>query len=62
MAFDSIKNGLQVVTRIGKVAGSVDRIVRHPITRAVLAVVIAPVGVTNSEDYIVTSARNLSAV
>jgi len=59
MAFDSIKAGLKVVTRIGQTGGTIDRIVRHPVTRSVLAVVIAPEGVTDSNDYIVTSARNL---
>lgn len=62
MAFDTIKAGLKVITRIGQTGGTIDRIVRHPVTRAVLAVIIAPEGVTDTDDYIVTSARNLRAV
>lgn len=62
MAFDTIKAGLQVVTRNGRVAGAISAVTRHPVTRAVLAVIIAPEGVTDSQDYIVTSARNLRAV
>ena len=61
MAFDTIKTGLQVVTRIGRRHGLVSSVTRHPITRAVLAVVIAPEGVSDPDDYIVTSARNLLA-
>lgn len=62
MAFDTIKAGLKVVTRIGQKDGTIDRIVRHPVTRAVLAVIIAPDDVIDPDEYIVTSARNLRAV
>lgn len=59
MAFDTIKAGLNVITRMGRKAGYIYSVTRHPITRAVLAVVIVPEGVTNYDDFIVTSARNL---
>ncbi|AZS06721.1 hypothetical protein HOU95_gp086 [Streptomyces phage Hiyaa] len=59
MAFDSIKAGLKVITRIGGKAGAIHSITRHPVTRSVLAVIIAPEGVIDPNDFIVTSARNL---
>lgn len=62
MAFDSIKAGLKVITRIGQRAGLIHSVTRHPVTRAVLAVVIAPEGVNDPDDYIVTSSRNLRAL
>lgn len=61
MALDSIKAGLKVVTRNRSVAGYVYSVTRHPITRAVLAVLIVPEGVTEYDEFIVTSARNLKA-
>ncbi len=62
MAFDTIKIGIQVLTRIGRRNGSVHSVIRHPVTRSILAVVIAPVGVVDPDEYIMTSARNLQAV
>lgn len=61
MAFDTIKAGLKVITRTGKTAGIIQAITRHPVTRSVLAVIVAPEGVVDAQDYIVTSARNLRA-
>lgn len=61
MAFDSIKAGLKVITRIGRQVGSVHSVTRHPVSRRVLAVIIAPEGVANEDEFIVTSARNLRA-
>lgn len=62
MAFDTIKAGLQVITRNGRMVGAISAVTRHPVTRAVLAVVIAPEGTADPQDFIVTSARNLRAV
>jgi hypothetical protein len=59
MAFDSIKAGLKVITRIGRQTGSVHAVTRHPISRRVLAVVIAPEGVTDEDEFFVTSPRNI---
>jgi len=59
MAFDTIKTGVRVLTRIGRQRGSVHAVTRHPVTRAVTAVTIVPEGVTDEADYIVTSPRNL---
>ena len=60
MAFDTIKAGLKVITR-GRVAGAVKSIIRHPVTRDVLAVIVAPEGVTNPDEYIVAGSRHLRA-
>lgn len=62
MAFDSIKVGLKVLTRIGQRAGLIHSVTRHPVSRRVIAVIIAPEGVINPDEYIVTSARNLRAL
>ena len=63
MAADTIKAGLNVVTRIGGVAGVIESITRHPVTRSVLAVIIVPDGGNGGDplDNIVTSLRNLKA-
>lgn len=62
MAADTIKSGLKVITRIGQVAGIIDSITRHPVTRAVMAVIIVPEGGSGDpDDNIVTSLRNLRA-
>ncbi len=59
MANDLIKPGVSVVTRIGSRAGMIESITRHPITRAVLAVIIRPEDARTDDDLFVTSARNL---
>lgn len=62
MAADTIKAGLAVITRIGGVAGVINSVTRHPVTRAVLSVVVVPEGSTGDpDDNIVTSLRNLRA-
>jgi hypothetical protein len=61
MAFDSIKAGLKVITRIGRQVGAIHSVTRHPVSRRILAVVIAPEGVTDPDEFVVTSARNLRA-
>lgn len=61
MAFDSIKSGLRVITRKGRLSGYIYGVTRHPVTRAVLAVTIVPEGVVDADEFIVTSARNLRA-
>ena len=58
MAFDSIKAGLKVITRT-RINGTISAITRHPVTRSILAVIVAPEGVTDPQDFIVTSARSL---
>lgn len=60
MAFDSIKAGLQVITRSG-VAGMIASVIRHPVSRNVLAVVVAPEGVVDPQDYVVAGHRHLRA-
>ncbi len=72
MAFDTIRAGIKVFTnarafirngRIGTVGGNlegvIDRVIRHPLSRNILAVVVAPDGVTDPDRYVVVSARNL---
>lgn len=59
MAIDLIKPGVQVITRIGQLAGSIASVTRHPVSRRVLAVIIRPEGVADPQDYVVTSTRNL---
>jgi hypothetical protein len=59
MANDLIKPGFAVITRIGHKTGLIDSIRRHPISRAIVAVVIRPEGVTDPDEYFVTSPRNL---
>lgn len=59
MASDLVKPGFAVITRIGQTGGVIDAIRRHPVSRAILAVVVRPEGVADPEDYIVTSVRNL---
>lgn len=60
MAIDTIFSGVRVITRRGGIKGSVIGMIRHAVTRAVVAVVINP-GTGDAEDYIITSARNLKA-
>lgn len=62
MAFDTIRAGIKVLTRHGRTAGVIESFTRHPVTRSIVAVVIRPEGVTNQNEFIVTSARNLRAV
>ncbi len=59
MANDLIKPGFAVITRIGHKTGLIESVRRHPVTRAICAVVIRPEGVEDPLDYIVTSSRNL---
>lgn len=61
MATDTIFSGVRVVTRRGKIAGSIIGTIRHAVTRAIVAVIVNP-GTGDAEDYIVTSPRNLRAV
>lgn len=59
MAFETIKAGLRVITR-GGVAGAIASVIRHPVTRNVLAVIVAPEGnVGDSSEYIVAGTRHL---
>lgn len=61
MAFESIKAGLKVITR-GGVAGAIASVIRHPVSRNVLAVIIAPVdGTGDPMDNIVAGTRHLRA-
>lgn len=62
MAFDTIRAGIKVLTRTGNKAGSIESFTRHPLTRAVVAVIIRPEGENDPQEFIVTSARNLRAV
>lgn len=65
MAFDTIKAGLKVftATRIGRGGGSrggvegiIASIIRHPLSRDVLAVIVDP-GTGNEEDRVVVRPR-----
>jgi len=62
MANDLIKPGVAVLTRLGRVAGVIDSVTRHPLTRRVVAVIIRPEGVDVRDDFLVTSARNLRPI
>lgn len=70
MAFDSIKAGLRVFTNarisskggtLGGSEGVIATVTRHPVTRAILFVVL-DAGTDDPGDNIVVSPRNLRAV
>jgi hypothetical protein len=61
MSTDLIIPGVKVRTR-GGVSGNIDSIVRHPLSRSVLAVIVMPTGVTNPDDRIVAGTRHLKAI
>lgn len=61
MSTDSIIKGAKVRTR-GGVFGNIDSIVRHPVSRSVLAVVVTPTDETDPEARIVAGTRHLKAV
>lgn len=61
MSTDLIIPGIKVRTR-GGVSGNIDSIVRHPLSRSVLAVVVMPTGTTDPEARIVAGTRHLRAV
>lgn len=72
MALSDIKSGLKVFTNArvlstngeirgtvgGGVEGIIAKVIRHPTSRNVLAVVVNP-GVESEDDYLVISPRNL---
>lgn len=69
MAFDTIKAGLKVFTNArasrkggtigGGLEGVINSVIRHPLSRNILAVIVAPEGVSNPDEFVVVSARNL---
>lgn len=61
MAIELIKPGIAVITR-GGVAGVIDSVSRHPVTRRVLAVLVQPVGVTDRDDFVMAGIRHLRPV
>lgn len=71
MAFDTIKTGLKVFTNsrrfqingqmsgpVGGVEGVISSVIRHPLSRHILAVIV-DTGSTDPEDRVVVNPRNL---
>lgn len=61
MSTDLIIPGIEVRTR-GGLSGVIDSIVRHPVSRSVLAVVVTPTDSTDPDARIVAGIRHLKAL